>query len=264
MNFKIATSIFSASFKTLGYLFLFLLLGLFLDSYYMAEIYSNTQILTNITVLIGFAILYLNSSLRVRKLMIYAAIIGAAGEYLFSIGLQMYTYRLGTVPLYVPLGHAIVYVSTIHFCKQPIIRVYRKQIEKYFTIAIVIYSSLFLIFADDVFGFVMSMAVIYLLRNKPRERLFFLSMYVAVVVLEIIGTSFQCWSWPDTSFGVIPFLPSANPPSGISLVYFLLDLGTLWVYKQCHKTAWARMKSVRQLRERLVFSPDQKTTKTAA
>ncbi len=249
MKFKIAASIFSASFKTLGYLFLFLLLGLFLDSYYMAEIYSNTQLLTNIIVLIGFAVLYFNSSVKVRKLMVYATIIGAVGEYLFSILLGMYAYRLNTVPLYVPLGHAIVYVSTVYFCKKPIIKVYKKQIEKIFTIAILIYSSLFLIFANDIFGFVMSMAVLYLLRNKPRERLFFLSMYVAVAVLEIIGTSFQCWAWPDTSFGVIPFLKSANPPSGISLVYFLLDLGTLWIYKQRHRTAWARMKSVRRLRE---------------
>ncbi len=94
----------------------------------------------------------------------------------------------------------------------------------------------------------MTVLVVFFLRNKPRERLFFLTMYIVVAFLEIVGTTYKCWHWPDTAWGVIPFLPSNNPPSGISLIYFLLDLGCLWLYKQRHREAWGRMKNIRLLK----------------
>ena len=179
--------------------------------------------------------------------MLYAVIVGFGGEYLFSVGLGMYTYRLENVPHYVPFGHAIVLITTMYFCKESIVKTNRKLLEKLFTTLILIYASLFLIFANDVFGFVMSLLVIFLLRNKPKERLFYLSMYIVVAFIEIVGTNYQCWFWPETAYDVIPFLKSANPPSGISLFYFLLDLGSLWIYKKRHKIAWKRMKNIREL-----------------
>ena len=249
MNMKNASLLFSSFFKTIGYLFLFVVFGLFLDSTYMHAIIPDTQHIATAVMLIGFAVLYYKSPSRLREQMLYAVLIGYIGEYLFSIALGMYTYRLGNVPHYVPLGHAIVLITTVYFCKESIVKTYRKLLEKIITIFILIYATLFLIFAGDVFGFVMSLLVIFLVRNKPRERLFYLSMYLVVTFLEIVGTSYQCWYWPETAFDMIPFLKSANPPSGISLFYFLLDLGSLWLYKKRHKVAWARMKNLRKLRE---------------
>ena len=254
MNIQIAPSLFSAFFKTLSYLFLFIIFGLFLDSKYMVTLYEDTQHLATFVMLIGFSILFYKSNARIRELMIYAVIIGFLGEHLFSIVLEMYTYRLGNVPLYVPPGHAIVYIAAVYFCKEAVVKANKKLLEKVFTIFVLVYSSLFLIFANDIFGFVMSLLVIYLLRNKPRERLFFLTMYLVVAFLEIVGTRYQCWAWPSTAYGVIPFLKSANPPSGISLFYFLLDLGCLWMYKQRNLIAWNRMKDIRQLKQIKVYS----------
>jgi hypothetical protein len=153
------------------------------------------------------------------------------------------------VPHYVPPGHALVYVAVLYFSKASSILKYRKQVELFFAIFIFIYASVFLIFKNDVFGFVMTIATLIILRNKPRERLFYLTMYITVAYLEIIGTNYLCWKWPATAWGVFDFLPSHNPPSGISLFYFLLDLGSLWFYKQRHKIAWNRMKILRKIRE---------------
>jgi len=247
MNIKIAKSIFTASFKTIGYLFLFIVFTLFIDSQIVAERVENTQLYTNIIMLIGFLVVFLKATRKVKEFMLLAVFSGYVGEYIFSIVLHMYSYRLGNVPHYVPPGHALVYIAAIYFCKQAIIKQYRKIIEKTFTIFVLVYGFLFLIFREDVFGFVMTVLVVFLLRNKPRERLFFLTMYIIVAYLEIIGTTYQCWHWPDTAWGVIPFLPSNNPPSGISLIYFLLDLGCLWLYKQRHLIAWKRMKNIRAL-----------------
>jgi len=160
----------------------------------------------------------------------------------------MYTYRLGNVPLYIPFGHAFVYIAVLCFSKAASIKKHCILLEKIFAISIFIYASMFLIFKNDIFGFVMTIATLLILRNKPRERLFYLTMYISVAVLEIIGTYYQCWWWPSTAFDVIPFLPSYNPPTGISLFYFLLDLGCLWVYKKRHKITWKRMKNIRKIR----------------
>ena len=110
------------------------------------------------------------------------------------------------------------------------------------------YAALFLIFKNDVFGFVLTIATLLILRKKKRERLFYLTMYLAVAFLEIVGTSYECWWWPATAWDVIPFLPSHNPPSGISFFYFLLDLGCLYMYKKRHKIAWLRMKNMRKIK----------------
>lgn len=249
MDFKITTALFNSFFKTIGYLSLFFVTGLFLDSKYMVKVFPESQHLSTLVMLIAFGIIYYKVMPRLKKQMIYAVIIGVIGEYLLSRGLGMYTYRLENVPHYVPPGHAIVLVTAIYFCKDSIVKNYRKKWELFFTIFIVIYSLIFLIIANDVFGFIMSMLVIYFLRNKPRERLFYLTMYFIVAILEIIGTSYGCWYWPETAFGTFDFLKSANPPSGISLFYFLLDLGSLWVYKKRHQIAWARMKNIRRIQE---------------
>jgi hypothetical protein len=249
MKISNATALFLAFYKTIGYLFLFIILGLFLDSNYMASVYENTQYWATFVMLIGFAVLFYKSPSRIRELMLFAVLIGFVGEHLFSIGLGMYTYRLGNVPWYIPPGHAIVYIAAVYFCKEAMVKKNRIPLEKLFTIFILVYATLFLLFANDIFGFLMSLLVVFLVRNKPRERLFFLTMYVVVAFLEIVGTHYQCWAWPNTAYGVFPFLKSANPPSGISLFYFLLDLGCLWLYKQKHLIAWKRMKVIRGLDE---------------
>lgn len=249
MDLKTFTSILYSFYKTLGYLFLYIFFGLILDAPYMASKFEHTQYLALVALIVGFTIIYFRVGKRAKEQMIYAVLIGFFGEHLFSIGLGMYTYRLGNVPLYIPFGHAVVLVAVLYFCKKSIVKANRLLLEKIFTGFIIVYSFSFLIFANDIFGLLMSFLVVFLLRNKPRERLFYLTMYIAVAFLEIIGTSYGCWFWPETAFNAIPFLKSANPPSGISLFYFLLDLGSLWLYKQRHKLAWSRMKNIRSLRE---------------
>ena len=249
MSLVASKSPFFAAFKSLGVLFLFIAFGLFLDSYSMLEVTINAQLYANISMIIGFLIVFWQVNKRTREQMISAVIIAVIGEYLFSIVLGMYAYRLENVPHYVPPGHALVYVAVLYFSKASSIAKHQKKVALFFTIFIFIYASIFLIFENDVFGFVMTIATLFILRNKPRERLFYLTMYITVAYLEIIGTNYLCWKWPTTAWGVFDFLPSANPPSGISFFYFGLDLGCLWFYKQRHKIAWNRMKIIRELRK---------------
>jgi hypothetical protein len=248
MSLLASKSPFYATFKSLGVLFLFIGFGLFLDSSYMVELTENAQLYANISMCIGFVIAFCQVNKRVKEQMIYAVIVAVIGEYLFSIVLGMYTYRLGNVPHYVPLGHALVYVGVLYFSKASSILKNKNKLESIFTLFIIVYATVFLIFKNDVFGFVMTIATLLILRKKPRERLFYLTMYITVAYLEIVGTNYLCWKWPATAWGIFEFLPSHNPPTGISLFYFLLDLGTLWFYKKRHKRAWLKMKRIRKVR----------------
>ena len=248
MSVSTSKTFFSAFLKSLGILFLYIFVGLFIDSQYVVENYQESQWFANVLMIVIFSIVFWKVSPRIRELMIYAVIIGYVGEYLFSVGLGMYTYRLENVPHYIPMGHALVYIGVLYFTKTSYVKLNARLLEKVFTAIIIVYAAAFLAFKNDVFGFVLTVLTLWILRTKPRERLFYLTMYLSIVFLEITGTSYECWKWPATAFDYFSFLPSANPPSGISFFYFGLDLGCLWLYKQRHKIAWKRMKNIRKLK----------------
>ncbi|MGY0407397.1 MAG: hypothetical protein ACWIPJ_03435 [Polaribacter sp.] len=134
-----------ATFKSLGLLYLFILFGLFLDSFYVIKRIDNAQFYANISMFIGFLLTFWQVNKRIKEQMIYAVLIAILGEYLFSILLGMYTYRLENVPHYVPPDHALVYVGVLYFSRASSIIKNRKKIEKVFTIFIIIYATIFLV-----------------------------------------------------------------------------------------------------------------------
>lgn len=228
---------------------LFIATGLFLDSRFFIPYDSNGQTYSTIIMIIVLGYLFWKANSRTREQIIYAVIIGIIGEYLFCLGLGMYSYRLGNVPHYVPPGHAVMYLGVYYFVRQPKVVLNKKNLEIALYIINGLLATYFLLFKNDVLGFSLSVITFYIVTKKPRERLFYLGMYFAIAVLELIGTFYGCWSWPPTWFGKIDFIPSANPPIGISFFYFGLDLGCLYFYKLRHKVAWARMKRIRKIRE---------------
>lgn len=227
--------------------FVFFVFVLFFDSLYFANHISDSQIWINLLMFAGFFKMYFRSTPRVKELMIYAVILGFIGEYFFSRLLGMYTYRLENVPLYVPIGHAALYGRIFMFSKASIVRKHKKAVEELFAISIAIFATIYLLLFTDVFGFLMTIFVFLLLWKRPKDRLFFYSMYILVAILEIGGTAFGCWKWPNIGFAVFDFLPSNNPPSGISLFYFLLDIGCFVIYNQRHSLTWKRLKTIRKL-----------------
>ena len=234
--------------RRIGLLFLFVL-ALYFDGKSFAALYPNAQTITNCFMLIAFFLLYKRSVKRTRHLMIYAVIIGFIGEYLFSIVLDMYTYRLSNLPIYVPFGHAAVYARTYTFSKAPVVKKNKKVIVRLLTLVISLFALFYLIAFNDIFGFVMTVFVFLILLKRPKDQLFFLTMYIVVAVLEIGGTAYEVWSLPDTAFVFFPLLKSHNPPSGISLFYFLLDVGCFVLYTQINKKAWKRVKYIRSIQK---------------
>ncbi len=232
--------------QSLGLILFILFLGLFFDSVFFAENYfEHSQWINTICVVFVFGYCYYRGTPRVKEQLIYAFFIGIIGEYVFSLALGMYSYRLENIPHYIPFGHALVFLGVYSFSRKPKIRLNSKKINLFLTIFIILYALVFLVFKKDVFGFVMTILVFYSLRKHPKEKLFYLTMYGVVVYAELIGTSLNTWSWPKVAFNAFEFLPSANPPSGICLFYFGLDRGTISIYKRRHKATWKRFKKIK-------------------
>ncbi len=234
--------------RKIGLFFLFVG-ALYLDSVHLAKYFEYNQLVTNVLMLLAFYWMYSRSVKRTKELMVYAVILGFLGEYLFSIYLDMYAYRLGNVPLYVPFGHAAVYGRVYAFSKASVVRKHHKALEQLMYVIISLFALGYLLFFNDVFGFVMTLGVFALLLKRPKDRMFFLTMYIVVAVLEIGGPAYGAWKWPATAFGVFDFLPSNNAPSGISLFYFLLDVGCFVLYTQRNKIAWRRVKKLQNLKK---------------
>lgn len=232
--------------RKIGIFILFIFM-LYFDGLQFSETTSNAQLYVNVLAIISFFLMYFRANPRTRKLMIYAVVVGFLGEYFFSVYLGMYTYRLENVPLYVPFGHAALYGRVFIFSKDSLIKKHHKAIEQFFTICILLLATIYLIFFKDVFGFAMTVCVFLLLLKRPKDRLFFYSMYILVALLEIGGTAFGAWKWPNVAFNVVEFLPSNNPPSGISLFYFLLDVACFLIYTQRNKIGWKRLRNIRKL-----------------
>ena len=229
-------------------LFIFFVFTLYFDGTHFAENYFNIQIAFNVFALLCFSVMFYRATKKIREFMVYAVIIGFFVEHLFSRILEMYTYRLENVPLYVPLGHAVLYARVLRSSKDSLVRKYHKAIEEFFALVIGVFSMVYLIAFGDVFGFVMTVGVFLLLYKRPKDCLFFYTMYILVAILEIGGTAFEVWKWPPIAFNVFEFLPSHNPPSGISLFYFLLDVSCFFVYILVNRKVWSRLQNVKRIR----------------
>jgi len=221
--------------------------GLFLDSTTRSMSLSYSQWLSNGLILLAFVWVYRHASKAVGLMMLYGLVIALFGEILFSLVLEMYTYRLGNVPLYVPLGHSIIYAAVYYIVKEPLVRRHRAQIIRTLYAVMILYSSLWLMLSHDLFGFTCMLVILWVFRRRPSSRLFFLVMFFMVAYLELIGTYYQCWRWPDVWFGSLEWMPSANPPSGISVFYFAFDAGCLWCYRQFNRPKWQRMRAIQRI-----------------
>ena len=163
----------------------------------------------------------------VRAQTAVVVVLATVVEYTFSPLLEAYTYRLETVPAYVPPGHGLVYLAALALGRTPLFDRFRRPLV---TSTIVVGSAwalygVTLAERPDVLGaFWFACLVGFLLWG--RSQLLYVGAFVVVSWLELVGTGFGTWLWAahDPVLGVVS---QGNPPSGAAGGYGWFDLYAL-------------------------------------
>lgn len=196
------------------------LVALGADSRFVLEMGVDAQWFSNVA-----GPLYLLLMLRgLRTEQQYMALVfvpfSALGEYIFSLIFQLYRYKFGAVPFYVPFGHAILFSTGLLIVGLPIVQVYEQRFRRVLlVIHIALFSGALLVFHDSlsaVFGVVFG-CILW----RKRDHVLYLVMGFLVLYIEIVGTVLGCWVWNPTPWG---FLQTTNPPVGAFVCYVIADI----------------------------------------
>jgi len=175
---------------------------------------------------LGFAtlaFLYVFSNGPARPI-VTAIIVATTGEIVLSLGWGLYTYRNALIPLYVPFGHGVFYALAAESAQQDFFRRHEHAIVRGVLIGGSAIALVSLIFFRDQWGLLWWIAAAALLA-RSRNQVLLATCFVYTILLEWIGTAIGNWHWTAIVPGV--GLTSANPPSGVGILYILLDLITV-------------------------------------
>jgi len=190
------------------------------DSRLLLEHGFNGQILSNLTAPLYFLLMLSGLRADQRLMAIIFVPFSAIGEYIFSLVFQLYTYKFGTVPLYVPFGHAILFCTGLLIAELPAVLANEARVR---WALIAFHAGLFggaaLALHDSLSAIFGALFLIILYRKRGRP--FYLIMGVLVLYIELVGTAFGCWVWGAAPFGV---LHTTNPPVGAFACYVIADI----------------------------------------
>jgi hypothetical protein len=163
-------------------------------------------------------------------------------EYTFSPLLHAYVYRIGTVPLFVPPGHGLVYLAALALGRSALLRAAPRT-----AVALTVlvgggwaaYGAL-VSGRPDVLGLFWFCCLAGFLR-WGRSRLLYVGAFAVVSYLELVGTHLGTWAWAarDPVLGVIG---QGNPPSGAAGGYGWFDLYAMLLAPRV-LTCWARARA---------------------
>jgi hypothetical protein len=158
---------------------------------------------------------------RLRALLVVAA--ATCMEVLGSIVWGVYTYRLHNLPLFVPPGHGLVYLTGLRLTQTGLVARHRRRFLASVAAVALCWgiAGLTILPRVDASG-ALGISVFLLFLWRGRSRLLYGAVFLVVAVLELSGTAVGVWAWKGTVPGLE--LPSGNPPSGAASGYVLFDI----------------------------------------
>ena len=192
------------------------------DSLWFAEHDLQGQLLANsLTALYLIALLWgLDSE---ERLMVTIFVpFSALAEYTFSSVFEVYTYRLGAVPIYVPLGHAILFGTGLMLSKLPIFTSYNRIQSILLALQGLLFAGAIL-WLQDIFSAILG-TLFGLVLWWRGCRLIYPIMGFLVLYIELLGTGLGCWIWQVNAFNLFQ---TTNPPFGAFVFYVFGDIAVL-------------------------------------
>lgn len=216
----------------------------FIDGTFVNSYFPYGQQVLSILTICAFLVFYKRARSRVKKIYLYVLLFSPLVEFTMSLFFNMYSYRLNNVPIYTFFMHAICIGRLFEFCSEKTIKANKNTLLLLLYLFLICHSITYLVLFNDIFGFVMFLGIIILCLLRPKYQLFFLTYHLIIAFAELSGVYFQAWYWPELAFNYFENLPSNNPPSGISLFYYLLELGAFIFYILFNKKSWNRFKKI--------------------
>jgi hypothetical protein len=166
----------------------------------------------------------LSAERRAQALLVVA--VATCGEIVGSIVWGVYTYRLENLPLFVPPGHGLVYLTGFALSETRIVRRHARVfvgVVVAFAFAWML-AGLTVLPRTDAVGAAGALLFAYYV-FRGRAPTIYCGVFVAVAALEIYGTAIGTWRWAEVVPGT-PF-PNGNPPSGVASGYVFFDIVAL-------------------------------------
>jgi hypothetical protein len=163
----------------------------------------------------------LSAERRAQALLVVG--VATCGEIVGSLIWGVYTYRLENLPLFVPPGHGLVYLTGLHLSETRLL----KRHPRPFVAVVLAFAGAWMLAGltvlprTDVVGAVGAVAFAYCV-VRSRARAAYCGVFVAVAALEIYGTAIGTWQWKEVLPGT--GLPNGNPPSGVASGYVFFDV----------------------------------------
>jgi hypothetical protein len=180
-------------------------------------------------VFLGVALCLQPREVRVQVIVLVA--VATVLEVVGSIIWGAYRYRLDNLPLYVPAGHGLFYLSALRAASLSIVRRHERAI----VIAVTVGATAYMVRnlsappLPDLLGFVTWAIFLRFILRGTAPTLYAIS-FVMTSLLELYGTGLGIWRWSP----VLPLfmLPAANPPSGVGAGYAAMDALTRRIVKR--------------------------------
>jgi hypothetical protein len=186
---------------------------------------------------LGIALVLHPPAIRVQVvvLVIVATVLECVGSLIWGA----YTYRLDNLPLYVPAGHGLFYLSALRAASLPLLQRHGRPI----VIAVTTGATAWMLYGlvarplPDLLGFV-TWAIFIRFIVRGRYPLLYAVSFAMTTALELYGTGLGIWRWSP----VLPvlMLPTGNPPTGIGAGYAAMDALTRRIVARIERARSAR------------------------
>ena len=186
---------------------------------------------------LGMALLLQTPAIRIQvvALVVVATILECIGSLIWGA----YTYRLENLPLYVPAGHGLFYLSALRAASLPLLQRHARVI----VIAVAAGASAWMFYGlvarplPDLLGFV-TWAIFIRFIVRGRYPLLYAVSFAMTTALELYGTGLGIWRWSPVLPGLM--LPAGNPPTGIGAGYAAMDALTRRIVARIERARAAR------------------------
>lgn len=197
------------------------------DSLWFSGRDLNGQLLADGLAAGYFILLFWGLDAQERVMVLIFVPFSAIAEYIFSSVLGIYTYRLEVVPIYVPLGHAILFSTGLMLSRLPIAIAYRHRLQPTLLCLQGLLFAGTILLLQDIFSAILGTLFALVLWWRGC-RLIYPIMGFLVLYIELLGTGFGCWVWQENAFNLFH---TTNPPFGAFAFYVFGDLAILKISK---------------------------------